>query len=103
MATNPEQKLKSGTPGRVAFTDGRGDLPMLEVRTDWGTAEVYLQGAQVTHFQVKDQPPLLFLSHHCSRCKREIRTAHAWPLPALVPRLPLTLALCYSPKRAAKR
>jgi glucose-6-phosphate 1-epimerase len=66
MATNPEQKLKSGTPGRVAFTDGRGDLPMLEVRTDWGTAEVYLQGAQVTHFQVKDQPPLLFLSQ-CSR------------------------------------
>ncbi len=52
--------------GRVAFIDGRGELPMLEVSTAWSTAEIYLHGAHVTHFKKKDQPPLLFLSQ-CSR------------------------------------
>jgi D-hexose-6-phosphate mutarotase len=67
MATsNPEQKVKAGAPGRVAFIDGRGDLPMLEVSTAWSTAEIYLHGAQVTHFKTGDHPPLLFLSQ-CSR------------------------------------
>jgi D-hexose-6-phosphate mutarotase len=52
--------------GRVAFLDGRGDLPMLEVTTRWSSAEIYLHGAHVTHFKKKDEPPLLFLSQ-CSR------------------------------------
>ena len=52
--------------GRVAFVDGRGDLPMLEVSTRWSNAQIYLHGAHVTHFQKKDEPPLLFLSQ-CSR------------------------------------
>jgi glucose-6-phosphate 1-epimerase len=52
--------------GRVAFLDGRGDLPMLEVTTPWSNAEIYLHGAHVTHFKKKDEPPLLFLSQ-CSR------------------------------------
>jgi glucose-6-phosphate 1-epimerase len=52
--------------GRVAFLDGRGDLPMLQVTTAWSTAEMYLHGAHVTHFQKKDEAPLLFLSQ-CSR------------------------------------
>jgi glucose-6-phosphate 1-epimerase len=52
--------------GRVAFVDGRGDLPMLEVSTRWSNAEIYLHGAHVTHFKKKDEPPLLFLSQ-CSR------------------------------------
>jgi glucose-6-phosphate 1-epimerase len=52
--------------GRVAFLDGRGDLPMLEVTTPWSSAEIYLHGAHVTHFKKKDEPPLLFLSQ-CSR------------------------------------
>ncbi|HVM46961.1 MAG TPA: D-hexose-6-phosphate mutarotase [Candidatus Acidoferrum sp.] len=59
----------SGGPkvlGRVAFLDGRGDLPMLQVTTQWSTAEMYLHGAHVTHFQRKDEAPLLFLSQ-CSR------------------------------------
>jgi glucose-6-phosphate 1-epimerase len=51
---------------RVTFLDGRGDLPMLEITTPWSTAEIYLHGAQVTHFKKHDEPPLLFLSH-CSR------------------------------------
>ncbi|MCX6893765.1 MAG: D-hexose-6-phosphate mutarotase [Verrucomicrobia bacterium] len=52
--------------GRVAFVDGRGDLPMIEVTTPWSSAEIYPHGAHVTHFKKKDEPPLLFLSQ-CSR------------------------------------
>src|SRR5882724_2632706 len=58
----------SGTigPGKVTFLDGRGELPMIEVSTAWSTAEIYLQGAHVTHFKKKNEPPLFFLSQ-CSR------------------------------------
>jgi len=52
--------------GRVAFLDGQNELPMLEITTAWSTAEIYLHGAHVTHFQKKDEPPLLFMSQ-CSR------------------------------------
>lgn len=62
----PVEKSKGGPAGRVAFIDGRGELPMLEVSTAWSTAEIYLQGAHVTHFQKKGDSPLLFLSQ-CSR------------------------------------
>jgi glucose-6-phosphate 1-epimerase len=54
------------TAGRVIFVEGRGELPMLEIKTAWSTAAVYLHGAHVTHFQKKNEPPLLFLSQ-CSR------------------------------------
>jgi glucose-6-phosphate 1-epimerase len=60
------QNQGSSTPGKVAFLDGRGELPMLEIATAWSTAEIYLQGAQVTHFKKRNEPPLLFLSQ-CSR------------------------------------
>ncbi len=60
-----EQKSDSGL-GKVSFLDGRGELPMLEILTPWSSAEIYLQGAHVTHFKKKDEPPLLFLSQ-CSR------------------------------------
>ena len=65
-SSNLEQEPKPGTPGRVTFMDGRGELPMLEISTRWSTAEIYLHGAHVTHFKKKDEPPLLFLSQ-CSR------------------------------------
>lgn len=61
-----EQAAGTGGPGRVAFLDGRGELPMLEITTAWSTAEIYLQGAHVTHFRKNNEPPLLFLSQ-CSR------------------------------------
>jgi glucose-6-phosphate 1-epimerase len=61
-----EEASKSGTPGRVTFLEGRGDLPMLEISTEWSTAEIYLHGAHVTHFRKHGEPPLLFLSQ-CSR------------------------------------
>jgi len=58
--------MKPDGLGQVIFLDGRGELPMLEVRTRWSTAEVYLHGAHVTSFQKRHEPPLLFLSQ-CSR------------------------------------
>jgi D-hexose-6-phosphate mutarotase len=65
--TNSTVDQKAGAnSGRVAFLDGRGELPMLEVSTQWSTSEIYLQGAHVTQFKKKNEPPLLFLSQ-CSR------------------------------------
>ena len=64
--SRPELEPTGAVPGRVSFLDGRGELPMLEVSTQWSTAEIYQHGAHVTHFKRKDQPPLLFLSQ-CSR------------------------------------
>lgn len=49
-------------PGRVTFTEGNGDLPKIEINTAWSALEIYLQGAHVTHFQKKGEPPMLFLS-----------------------------------------
>lgn len=34
----------------------------MKIRTPWSTAEIYLQGAQVTGFQLNGEPPLLFMS-----------------------------------------
>ena len=66
MANSKEEQKSDSLSGRVAFLDGRGELPMLEVITPWSTSEIYLQGAHVTHFKKRDEPPLLFLSQ-CSR------------------------------------
>jgi D-hexose-6-phosphate mutarotase len=60
------QPTGTAIPGRVSFLDGQGELPMIEIATAWSTAEVYLLGGQVTHFQRKNEPPLLFMSK-CSR------------------------------------
>jgi len=49
-------------PGRVIFTEGNGDLPKIEINTAWSNAEIYLHGAHISHFQKKDEPPMLFLS-----------------------------------------
>jgi len=57
---------ESNSLGRVTFLEGRGELPMLEISTPWSTAEIYMHGAHVTHFQKQGEAPLLFLSQ-CSR------------------------------------
>lgn len=49
-------------PGRVTFLEGNGGLPKLEVATAFAAAEIYVQGAHVTHYQRKVEKPLLFLS-----------------------------------------
>jgi D-hexose-6-phosphate mutarotase len=62
----PERLRRFDIPGRVTLLEGYGDLPMVEVTSDWATAEIYLHGAHVTGFQKKGEPPLLFTSQ-CSR------------------------------------
>jgi glucose-6-phosphate 1-epimerase len=64
--SKPGEAAGPGALGRVTFLDGQGELPMLEISTQWSTAEIYLLGAHVTQFKRKDEPPLLFLSQ-CSR------------------------------------
>jgi glucose-6-phosphate 1-epimerase len=49
-------------PGRVVLMEGNGELLKFEVTTDRSTAEIYLHGAQVTDFQKKGEPPLIFTS-----------------------------------------
>jgi D-hexose-6-phosphate mutarotase len=49
-------------PGRLEVAAGNGGLPLVKIRTPWSTAEIYLNGANVTHFQKNSEPPLLFLS-----------------------------------------
>ena len=61
MATSHSQKQLE-IPGRVIFTEGNGELPKIQITTAWSTAEIYLHGAHITHFQKKDEPPILFLS-----------------------------------------
>jgi len=61
MATSQWQKSLE-IPGRVLFSEGNGELPRLEINTAWSNAEVYLHGAHVTHFQKKNEPPVLFMS-----------------------------------------
>jgi D-hexose-6-phosphate mutarotase len=46
----------------VELTAGKGGLPLVKIRTPWSTAEIYLHGVHVTHFQKNGEPPLLFMS-----------------------------------------
>ena len=46
----------------VTFAEGHGGLPKVLVETPWSSAEIYLHGAHVTHFQKNGEAPLLFLS-----------------------------------------
>jgi len=49
-------------PGRVLFSEGNGDLSRLEIKTAWSSAEIYFHGAHLTHFQLNNEPPVLFMS-----------------------------------------
>ncbi|MFM2295309.1 MAG: putative glucose-6-phosphate 1-epimerase [Verrucomicrobiota bacterium] len=46
----------------VELTMGNGGLPKLCITTPSSAAEIYLQGAHLTHFQKQGEPPLLFMS-----------------------------------------
>ena len=46
----------------VELVSGRGGLPLVKATTPWSTAEIYLNGAHVTHFQKNGEPPLIFMS-----------------------------------------
>ena len=62
MKTNMEQLRKHEIAGRVAVRAGNGGLPKVVVTTKTSTAEIYLNGAHVTHFQKNGEPPLIFMS-----------------------------------------
>ena len=49
-------------PRGVKMVIGQGGLPMVRVETAASEAEIYLQGAHVTHFKRNGEAPLLFLS-----------------------------------------
>jgi glucose-6-phosphate 1-epimerase len=58
----PDRLKRFEIPGRVTLLEGNGELPKIEVTTDWSSAEIYLHGAHVTDFQKKGEAPLLFTS-----------------------------------------
>lgn len=49
-------------PGVIRFSAGNGGLPKANIQTASSTAEIYVYGAQVTGFQKRGEPPLLFMS-----------------------------------------
>ncbi len=53
---------RSVASSRITFLEGNGKLPKIAVHTPWSEAEIYLHGAQVTHFKKHNEAPLLFLS-----------------------------------------
>jgi glucose-6-phosphate 1-epimerase len=58
----PKTSFREDELSRITFVPGQGNLPKLVIVTPWSTAEVYLHGAQITHFQKHGEEPLLFLS-----------------------------------------
>lgn len=57
---NDSQKFE--IPGQVSLVVGQSGLPKLLIETPSSSAEIYLHGAHITHFQKKGEPPLLFMS-----------------------------------------
>ncbi len=51
-----------GVPGKLQFKTGQGDLPKAVITTPFSTAEAYLHGGHVTHFQRTGQKPVLWMS-----------------------------------------
>lgn len=49
-------------PGHVTLASGNGGMPKVLIETAWSSAEIYLHGGHLTHFQKKGEAPLLFLS-----------------------------------------
>ncbi|HEY3384615.1 MAG TPA: D-hexose-6-phosphate mutarotase [Vicinamibacterales bacterium] len=62
MSTIAEQYGRFDVPGRVTVEAGLGGMACVTVRNPLAEADIYLQGATVTHFRPKGQRPLLWLS-----------------------------------------
>jgi D-hexose-6-phosphate mutarotase len=58
----PERLKRFEIPGRITVLEGNGEMPKIEMTSDWSAAEIYLHGAHITDFQKKGEPPLLFTS-----------------------------------------
>src|SRR5688572_24511152 len=53
---------KFSTDDAVRFEPGHGNLPRAVITSPTASAHIYLHGAHLTHFQLNNQPPLLFTS-----------------------------------------
>jgi D-hexose-6-phosphate mutarotase len=62
MATNNTAGQGIKLPEGVTLTNGSGGLPMMQVKTPRSSADIYLHGAHVTHFQKTGDAPLLWMS-----------------------------------------
>lgn len=75
-------RLEQAMNGPANFIKGQGGLPMLRIETPESTAEIYLHGAHVAHFQRKNEPPLLWLSRES---KFEAGKAIRGGIPVILP------------------
>ncbi len=62
MSKIDDLQRKFGKSGIVRFEAGLGSMPKIVISTEQASAEIYLHGAHVTHFQPRDQAPVIFLS-----------------------------------------
>ncbi|MGD0461086.1 MAG: D-hexose-6-phosphate mutarotase [Tepidisphaeraceae bacterium] len=62
MSNVEELERKFGINGAVRIEAGLGSLPRIVVSTQEASAEIYLHGAHVAHFQPHGSAPVLFLS-----------------------------------------
>jgi len=51
-----------GIAGKVVFSSGKGDMPVVEIRNELAQASIALQGAHVLGFQATGQKPLIWMS-----------------------------------------
>ncbi len=59
---DPEKFRHLQITNRVEILSGHGGLPFVKIQTPWSIAEIYLNGAHVTHFEKFGEAPLLFMS-----------------------------------------
>ncbi len=58
---NTEFSLKQDWGDALHFILGEADLPVAILRTAHAEARVMLQGAQIIHYQIDDQPPIIWV------------------------------------------
>jgi D-hexose-6-phosphate mutarotase len=52
-----------GIAGFIEFKEGVSDFTFAHIKNRYGCAEISLYGGQVTHFQLADDEPILWMSH----------------------------------------
>ncbi len=62
MSSTNQNPQRFEIQNSVAIVPGNGGLPKLVVTTKHSTAEIYLNGAHITHFRKHGEPPLIFMS-----------------------------------------
>jgi glucose-6-phosphate 1-epimerase len=62
MQSLDELNTRFAIPGKLQFESGGGGLTRAVISTPLASGHVYLHGAHVTHYQARDQQPILFLS-----------------------------------------